>query len=138
MFSGTPSLQEVVDHAYALFAASVSSRLVTIGDGAEQLRFRDRKRKTPANDSAGRAQDLTEAQTIARNEAHPKHFILDFTVPHLRKAMRDAQPQPGPRNTVRTRGAVTGHNVRYVLAFSSAGIIIAFIVVAFYFGNLPF
>lgn len=52
--------------------------------------------------------------------------------------MRDAQPQPGPRNTVRTRGAVTGHNVRYVLAFSLAGIIIAFIVVAFYFGNLPF
>lgn len=43
MFSGTPSLQEIVDRAYALFAASVSSRLVTIGDGAEQLRFWDQK-----------------------------------------------------------------------------------------------
>jgi stearoyl-CoA desaturase (Delta-9 desaturase) len=39
MFSGTPSLQEIVDRAYALFAASVSSLLATIGDGAEQPRF---------------------------------------------------------------------------------------------------
>ena len=52
--------------------------------------------------------------------------------------MSDAQPQPEPRNTVRSRGAVTGQNVRYVLAFSLAGIIIAFIVIAFYFGSLPF
>ena len=50
----------------------------------------------------------------------------------------DAQPQPVTKNTVRTRGAVTGHNVRYVLGFGLAGTIIAFIVIAFYFGSLPF
>ncbi|HSK29726.1 MAG TPA: hypothetical protein VLA17_07155, partial [Candidatus Limnocylindria bacterium] len=52
MFSGTPSLQEIVDRAYALFAASVGSRLVTIGDGAAERSFGIRKRKTPADDRA--------------------------------------------------------------------------------------
>ena len=32
------------------------------------------------------------------------------------------------------RSGVTGHNVRYVLAFGLAGIIIAFLVIATYFG----
>jgi hypothetical protein len=52
-----------------------------------------------------------------------------------------APPEPAKKkkkNTVRTRGAVTGHNVRYVLAFGLAGVIIAFIVIALYFGGLPF
>lgn len=49
-----------------------------------------------------------------------------------------APPEPVKKNTVRTRGAVTGHNVRYVLAFGLAGVIIAFIVIALYFGGLPF
>jgi hypothetical protein len=52
--------------------------------------------------------------------------------------MSNAQPQPKQKNTVRTRGAVIGHNVRYVLAFGLAGIIIAFIVIALYFGSFPF
>ena len=59
----------------------------------------------------------------------------------LRNAMSihtDVQPQPVTKNTVRTRGAVTGHNVRYVLGFGLLGTIIAFIVIAFYFGSLPF
>ena len=43
-------------------------------------------------------------------------------------------PRPQTKSTVRTRGGVTGHNVRYVLAFGLAGVIIAFIVVAIYFG----
>jgi hypothetical protein len=42
------------------------------------------------------------------------------------------------RSTVRTRGAVTGHNVRYVLGFSLAGTIVAFIIIAIYFGSVPF
>ena len=34
----------------------------------------------------------------------------------------DVQPAPVNKNTVRTRGGVTGHNVRYVLAFGLAGL----------------
>ena len=43
-------------------------------------------------------------------------------------------PQPRTKTTVRTRGGVTGHNVRYVLAFGLAGVILAFIVIAIFFG----
>ena len=49
----------------------------------------------------------------------------------------DAEPQPVKKSAVRTRGAVTGHNVRYVLGFGLAAAIIAFIVIAFYFSSLP-
>ena len=48
-----------------------------------------------------------------------------------------APPSP-PKNPVRTRGAVIGHNVRYVLAFGLAGVIIAFVLIALYFGILAF
>lgn len=37
-------------------------------------------------------------------------------------------------STTKARGGVTGHHVRYVLAFGLVGIIIAFIVTALYFG----
>jgi hypothetical protein len=47
-------------------------------------------------------------------------------------------PQPAIKNTIRARGGVTGHNVRYVLAFGLAGTIIAFIVIALYFGGFQF
>ena len=47
-------------------------------------------------------------------------------------------PQPQTKTTVKTRGGVTGHNVRYVLAFGLAGVIIAFIVIAIYSGHLSF
>jgi hypothetical protein len=46
-----------------------------------------------------------------------------------------SSPQPPTKATVRTRGGVTKHNVRYVLAFGVAGVIIAFIVIAIYFGQ---
>ena len=36
--------------------------------------------------------------------------------------------------TNRARGGVTGHNVRYVLVFGVAGIIIAFIALSLFFG----
>ena len=49
-----------------------------------------------------------------------------------------AQTPPIKKNTIRTRGGVTGHNVRYVLAFGLAGIIIAFAIVGLYFGDVRF
>jgi len=48
------------------------------------------------------------------------------------------QTPPMKKNTIRARGGVTGHNVRYVLAFGLAGIIIAFAIVGLYFGGLRF
>ena len=33
------------------------------------------------------------------------------------------------------RQAVTGHNVRYVLGFSLAGVIVAFLIIATYMGH---
>ena len=51
-----------------------------------------------------------------------------------RQSGEQTSPQPQNKSTVRTRGGVTGHNVRYVLALGLAGVIIAFIVVAIYFG----
>ncbi len=42
------------------------------------------------------------------------------------------------KNAVRTRGALVGLNVRYVLAVGLAGVIIAFLLIALYFGGLPF
>lgn len=55
-----------------------------------------------------------------------------------RQSGEQTPPQPHNKNTVRSRGGVTGHNVRYVLAFGLAGVIIAFIVIAIYFGRLSF
>jgi hypothetical protein len=46
--------------------------------------------------------------------------------------------KPVAKDRIRTRGAVKGHNVRYVLTFGLVGVIIAFIIIALYFGNLPF
>jgi hypothetical protein len=43
-------------------------------------------------------------------------------------------PQSPTKTTVRSRGGVTGHNVRYVLAFGLAGVILSFIVIAIFFG----
>lgn len=42
--------------------------------------------------------------------------------------------QPVSTSTTKARGGVTGHHVRYVLAFGLAGIIIAFIAIGLYFG----
>ena len=42
--------------------------------------------------------------------------------------------QPASLSTNKARGGVTGHNVRYVLAFGLGGIIVALIVVGIYFG----
>jgi hypothetical protein len=37
----------------------------------------------------------------------------------------------------KARGGVTGHNVRYVLAFGLAGVIIAFVALGLYYGLGP-
>ena len=49
-----------------------------------------------------------------------------------------SQEQPFVKNTVRARGAVRGHNVRYVLAISLIGTIVAFVIIAIYFGVVRF
>jgi hypothetical protein len=43
---------------------------------------------------------------------------------------------PTVKNPVRARGAVKGHNVRYVLAFGLIGVVLAFVLIAFAFGLL--
>ena len=37
-------------------------------------------------------------------------------------------------STTKARGGVTGHNVRYVLAFGLVGVILAFIALGIYYG----
>jgi hypothetical protein len=43
---------------------------------------------------------------------------------------------PITESKVEARAGVTGHNVRYVLAFSLAGVILAFFLLSLYFGLL--
>jgi hypothetical protein len=50
------------------------------------------------------------------------------------KRLHGEPPSSTQPTTVKTRGAVTGHNVQYVLAFGLAGAIIAFLLIAIYFG----
>ena len=49
-----------------------------------------------------------------------------------------SQEQPVVKRTVRARGAARGHNVRYVLAISLIGTIVAFAMIAIYFGAVHF
>jgi hypothetical protein len=73
--------------------------------------------------------DLRQDETVRANyrgeEAREKHLSGEPT----------SSRQSPTKTTVRTRGGVTGHNVRYVLAFGLAGVIIAFIVIAIFFGQ---
>ena len=43
---------------------------------------------------------------------------------------------PAEKSTNDARAGVTGHNVRYVLGFSLAGVVLAFVVLGVYFGFL--
>jgi hypothetical protein len=47
------------------------------------------------------------------------------------------QDKPTIEPTTEARAGVTGHNVRYVLAFGLAGVIIAFLIIAVYFFGFP-
>ena len=70
------------------------------------------------------AQDEAVRANYLREEVRKKH-----------QSGEQSSPQSPNKSTVRTRGGVTEHNVRYVLAFGLAGVIIAFIVIAIYFGR---
>ena len=48
------------------------------------------------------------------------------------KAVRDESRADRP-NTTEARGGVTGHNVRYVLGVGLAGVVLALIIVSFFF-----
>ena len=71
------------------------------------------------------AQDEAVRANYRREEVREKHQSGEQT----------SSPQSPNKSTVRTRGGVTEHNVRYVLAFGLAGVIIAFIVIAIYLGR---
>jgi hypothetical protein len=43
----------------------------------------------------------------------------------------DTREKPVIRNPVEARAGVTGHNVRYVLAWGTAGVAIAFVIIYF-------
>jgi hypothetical protein len=55
---------------------------------------------------------------------------LDARAPEYREADRQTAQQGG-LPTARARQGVTGHNVRYVLAFRIAGVVIAFLIIYF-------
>jgi len=44
--------------------------------------------------------------------------------------------KPVVETTTEAHAGVTGHNVRYVLLFSLGGVIVAFAILLWYFGNV--
>ncbi len=52
--------------------------------------------------------------------------------------MADKKDTPTIETTTEPRGGVTGQNVRYVLAFGLAGVVIAFVIIALYFYGVQF
>ena len=80
--------------------------------------------------------DPSRPERPAQNEAVRANYRRE----EIREKLQSGERTPPPSsntNTVRTRGGVTRHNVRYVLGFGLAGVIIAFIVIAIYFWWLP-
>jgi len=57
---------------------------------------------------------------------------------HTVTRMANHQDVPTVKPTTKARGGVTGHNVRYVLAFGLGGVIIAFLIIALYFYGVGF
>jgi Flp pilus assembly protein TadB len=80
--------------------------------------------------------DPSRPERPAQNEAVRANYRREEVREKLQSG-EQTSPQSPNKSTVRTRGGVTEHNVRYVLAFGLAGVIIAFIVIAIYFGGLP-
>ena len=52
--------------------------------------------------------------------------------------MANHKDVPTIKPTTKARGGVTGHNVRYVLAFGLGGVIIAFLIIGLYFYGVQF
>ena len=80
--------------------------------------------------------DPNRPEQPAQNEAVRANYRREEVREKLQSG-EQTPPQSPNKSTVRTRGGVTQHNVRYVLGFGLAGVIIAFIVIAIYFGGLP-
>jgi hypothetical protein len=51
--------------------------------------------------------------------------------------MASQKDKPTIEPTTKARAGVTGHNVRYVLAFGLVGVFIAFLIIALYFFGAP-
>lgn len=79
----------------------------------------------PSRPDSRQAQHEAVGANYRREEVREKHLSGEQT----------SSPQPSTKPTVRTRGGVTEHNVRYVLAFGLGGVIVAFILIAIYFGQ---
>ena len=75
--------------------------------------------------------DPSRPERPAQDEAVRANYRREEVREKLQSG-EQTSPQSPNKSTVRTRGAVTKHNVRYVLAFGLAGIIIAFIVIAIF------
>jgi hypothetical protein len=52
--------------------------------------------------------------------------------------MANRKDKPTIEPTTKARSGVTGHNVRYVLAFGEAGVIVAFLIIGLYFFGVRF
>ena len=79
--------------------------------------------------------DPSRPERPAQNEAVRANYRREEVREKLQSG-EQTSPQSPDKDTVRTRGGVTRHNVRYVLGFGLAGVIIAFIIIATLFGGL--
>ena len=81
---------------------------------------------------ARRVQDATVRENYREEEIREKNQERVENSPQLRTTSPVSEGEP-IKNTIKSRGAVTGHNVRYVLIFGLVSTIIAFVVIALYF-----
>ena len=61
-----------------------------------------------------------------------RHFADDW------RRMANQKDMPTIEATTKARAGVTGYNVRYVLAYGLAGVIIAFLIIGLYFYGVKF
>jgi hypothetical protein len=98
-----------------------------------------RRKSSAARHEQGEAVRDNYRQEEIREKRHETDALQPRALAAERNATNEAKIQPPIiKNRIKTRGGVTGHNVRYVLAFALASTIIAFVVIAIYFGRIPF
>ena len=61
-----------------------------------------------------------------------------MVTPNGQADMAGQTDRPTIEPTTKARAGVTGHNVRYVLAFALAGVFVGFLLIALYFYGVPF
>jgi Flp pilus assembly protein TadB len=59
-------------------------------------------------------------------------------LPSTKERMMAEKHTPTIKTKTKAQAGVTGHNVRYVLAFGLAGVIIAFLLIGLYFYDVQF